>query len=646
MASESDENMPERFYNILSGDSAVLEALLDIKTEVRDMRMETRDMRMETRDKRMEARDMRMEARDMRMEARDMHMVMLNHVDGTVLLNVPDEFIDLALKAFSDGKRISKLPNSEYSKVVKFKRNNDCDPILPMSEGYNKAFMYVRESYPEYYEYVKRIFKTPSEIKYISITGSPGIGKSMLYNWFFNKYRSENTNTIIVCASFSRDRVMQRCVVFEPGKVPVEHTKRIPTIIGAMYLYDGPPMSLAPAGKMVAFISPNDDWLKFINKCPMHVKLVMPVWTLVDLIDADTCLGLNIGEEELEARYDIFGGVPRDCFESNDFTVSSQESLEIEIRDSVHNLAAIDENYVKRTTDLCHRIIHYIPKKVKSSTQGWPCLLPRSQTMTHCSEYVLKQLKRHWSNANQAERIHFVGILRGDPFLASALGFVYEGYCNLFFVYRIIEEPKKFWGHKATSCSGTDTLKLEMSPAVYSPSPDMHWDAIDGHSYSSKKGGFLNLFQATMQARHCINTNGIVKHIYWMEDEGADNLAERIIKKDIKLRFIFLIPEGSAAYANQIKTQYTGLKSTPFAAFGRFDPITHECKLRNIRTLDALSDAVESFPAKIDSELLPGCKLGIKRFRKRSIETPKLNEIIQEMPQFYFHVPGSSIYKK
>ena len=55
-----------------------------------------------------------------------------------------------------------------------------------------------------------------------------------------------------------------------------------------------------------------------------------------------------------------------------------------------------------------------------------------------------------------------------------------------------------------------------------------------------------------------------VDHIYWMEDElKTTDLVGRIFTKKTKLRFIFLIPEGSSNYKVQKLSAYRGLEEKP-----------------------------------------------------------------------------------
>mmetsp|Transcript_12359 Transcript_12359/g.27255 ORF Transcript_12359/g.27255 Transcript_12359/m.27255 type:complete len:96 (+) Transcript_12359:234-521(+) len=57
--------------------------------------------------------------------------------------------------------------------------------------------IFVRDCYHEYYDYVLESMAKGKH--YIVVTGTPGIGKSVFYMHFLEKYRTENPdNTIVV----------------------------------------------------------------------------------------------------------------------------------------------------------------------------------------------------------------------------------------------------------------------------------------------------------------------------------------------------------------------------------------------------------------------------------------------------------------
>ena len=87
-----------------------------------------------------------------------------------------------------------------------------------MSHEYPRGEFYVRQCYLDYYDMLTRIIKEkkPVPTNYITMTGTPGIGKSVFYIYFFQRWRRENPSGTIVTASFSSERQMESCVVFSP----------------------------------------------------------------------------------------------------------------------------------------------------------------------------------------------------------------------------------------------------------------------------------------------------------------------------------------------------------------------------------------------------------------------------------------------
>jgi hypothetical protein len=194
---------------------------------------------------------------------------------------------------------------------------------LPLSYPIKNRF-FVRQCYGEYYDEIIRRLEG-GIFDYITVTGSPGIGKSVFYLYFFERYRKENREKHIVTAAFSR-RYLKNGMVFYPegaNREPEKFYDSIPSIESAIYLYDGAPRVPPPFGqKMVCFPSPNQDWLDCMFKNWKHCTLYMPPWTLEELQEArlslhesSTCEAkILLTAEEVERRFQEFGGSARYCF--------------------------------------------------------------------------------------------------------------------------------------------------------------------------------------------------------------------------------------------------------------------------------------------------------------------------------------------
>ncbi|KAH9122898.1 hypothetical protein LEN26_010059 [Aphanomyces euteiches] len=110
-------------------------------------------------------------------------------------------------------------PAPQTNMSVEAQGVQDVTVDLPTAFKYRAEEYYVRKAYSSYYVRVLELLQT---YKYISVTGTPGIGKSIFYDYFFSRYRNEHPEAIIVTASFNKDRELKECVVFGPNG-PVVH---------------------------------------------------------------------------------------------------------------------------------------------------------------------------------------------------------------------------------------------------------------------------------------------------------------------------------------------------------------------------------------------------------------------------------------
>jgi hypothetical protein len=126
-----------------------------------------------------------------------------------------------------------------------------------------------------------------------------GREKSLFYLYFLERYRAENPEKSVVTASFTESQELESCVLFRPdgsfekckdlaGNLTIPR-KNLPTwpenIDCDLYLYDGPPKARPIGVKMIAFTSPNFDWLDSMRKNPAHRRVYMPVWKIGELQD-------------------------------------------------------------------------------------------------------------------------------------------------------------------------------------------------------------------------------------------------------------------------------------------------------------------------------------------------------------------------
>jgi hypothetical protein len=264
---------------------------------------------------------------------------------------------------------------------------------LPMTINYKKDKFYVRECYPKYYDFITSALNRKD---YISLTGTPGIGKSIFYIYFFQRYRRENPNQTVVTAAFTGNRTLKKCAVFQPNNQEGVEMKGIPRIEGAIYFYDGPP-DIKPEDKMVCFTSRKYEWLNEMIKEEYHLALYLPFWTLNELLEANDLLELGLREDVIKQRFFLFGGSARYCLSNDDLFVELEA---IDLREQARSINSLREvRKVLEMNALCksfvlHAVFHLVPTvsdrtpTVPESPADWWIHYPLFFKFEFCSKEI------------------------------------------------------------------------------------------------------------------------------------------------------------------------------------------------------------------------------------------------------------------
>ncbi|KAE8961791.1 hypothetical protein PR002_g29795 [Phytophthora rubi] len=232
---------------------------------------------------------------------------------------------------------------------------------LPMEHEYLGQKFYVRSCYSDYYEYVMGWLDYP-DTEVVTITGTPGIGKSIFCAYFLKRFSFEDKEATIITASFSRNSVLTQVTAWKGGEMlgsavakmadssamsaVIENAERQATH-KLIYLIDGPPKFHPKDAQTVVFVSPNDAWFSYIRKDATRPKVVMPLWTMKELEAAAIKLDLTmrVGEPKfdeesmgaledvpvariadlVEQRFHVFGGVARECLSADKVFVKEQQ---------------------------------------------------------------------------------------------------------------------------------------------------------------------------------------------------------------------------------------------------------------------------------------------------------------------------------
>ena len=233
---------------------------------------------------------------------------------------------------------------------------------LPMCDRFRMKKFYIRKCFPVYYEYIVKSWN--GSFDYISVTGTEGIGKSVFYIYFFERYRHENPSITIVTASFYTNRKLKSCYVFHPGSIEGHMYRSIPVIEQSVHLYDGAPHGEPEYQKMVCFTSPNYSWFDNSRKSEYHARMCMPVWSMEELIIANDSLGIGLASDKIRERFEAFGGVARYCLSLSPYFL---QQTEIQILDNLYeidNLQKVQKmlNFKSAGTAVLHRIFHMVPE--------------------------------------------------------------------------------------------------------------------------------------------------------------------------------------------------------------------------------------------------------------------------------------------
>ncbi|KAE9178509.1 hypothetical protein PF004_g25462 [Phytophthora fragariae] len=233
-----------------------------------------------------------------------------------------------------------------------------------MEHEYLGQDFYVRSCYSKYYKYVTGLLDDP-DTAVVTVTGTPGIGKSIFCAYFLQRLSLEDKETTIITVSISRESVLKKAAAWKGGKmlgsavdestdssamkavIDKAKTERQATH-RLIYLIDGPPKIHPGDAQSVVFVSPNDAWFSYIRKDWTRPMVVMPLWTMKELVAAAIELDLRMrvdkhpfDEESMgaledvpvapmvadlvEQRFHIFGGVARECLSTYEEFVKEQQ---------------------------------------------------------------------------------------------------------------------------------------------------------------------------------------------------------------------------------------------------------------------------------------------------------------------------------
>jgi hypothetical protein len=240
-----------------------------------------------------------------------------------------------------------------------FQERDSKDP--PLTYSFNRSKFYVRACYKVYYDLIIACLKT-GEIDFLTLIGTPGTGKSMLYLYVVHHFRRDNPMVTIVVAAFDEASNLLECWEYKPGEDP-KRCSKIPQIRDSVHFYDGTPSMLPRYQKMVCFTCLNYKWIDLHIKEPRHECLWFPPWTLDELLDADEVCELGLGEETITTRFNFFGGSARYCLSSDDEYVERGRQLVLRKTAAIYSKAQLEVCLLGGVNDtLSHDVFHLLPE--------------------------------------------------------------------------------------------------------------------------------------------------------------------------------------------------------------------------------------------------------------------------------------------
>jgi hypothetical protein len=468
---------------------------------------------------------------------------------------------------------------------------------VPQSYPFVGSIIYVRECYDKYYKMILKLLETK---QFISVTGTPGIGKSAFYLYFFKRYRQEHQDDTVLTASFSESQDLEDCLLWKADGAKQAYESVVPREAANIYLYDGPPKT-KPAGttKMIAFTCPNRKWLTSQDKNAFHVRVYMPNWDFAEMMKARDLLAIDLLDDILEKRFSLFGGAVRYCFSLDEgFILSGATAITV----ALTKLTSFDslKNCFDGSEDLkvvVHRLMHYVLA---------PDCDARSANLEPASVEISKLMNAALEKLCEHERGKLMRWLDGAGKASTFFGWLFENHVHARLLKGETFKIRSLGGNvEESQLSISPTVgKYERFKKVFTaaqifreiyqiPSSDTQ-ESIDSYILTATE---LWMFQITRNMCHPVGAEGIVALL-----EQLGILAD-VKSGAITVKLFFVVPsEMSERYAGQEISHKSAFSQSVEELRGcdcdKVPGIKAKKKRKldeiNIRTVGELVDAVAS----------------------------------------------------
>lgn len=408
-------------------------------------------------------------------------------------------------------------------------------PGLPQCHEFTASEAFIRDCYLEYYDMLVTLMGTSA--KYFTLTGTPGIGKSVFYMYFFGRYTSEFPDEDIVLASFTAGR-LRECKLWNADSKTLEDCTEVPKGI-KIHLYDGVP-DVHPTGnfKMICFTSPNplyfQDMVKFTDT---HRIRYMPNWTFLEQLRARDVLKIEgLEDTSIKKRWNYFGGTVRYTLTMDRETLNEGVGT---IQDAINSLTTVSQildcfNGLGDQRKVVHRLLHYENQTVYGVR---PKLKPGSK-------YLAWQMHRHLEDKLDSDRDKLMRWLDGAGKASPFYGWLFENLAHERFLQGLTLEARILDTEQEEAMSFEETVgcytrfKMESTDHVFEYAyrmPDAsNLRSIDSYYLTETQ---LFLIQITRNMDHHVDVEGIfdiLKKLEWLD---------KFVQDPSLVKLIFVVPK-------------------------------------------------------------------------------------------------------
>eukprot|EP00243_Klebsormidium_subtile_P007518 TRINITY_DN334_c0_g2_i7.p1 TRINITY_DN334_c0_g2~~TRINITY_DN334_c0_g2_i7.p1 ORF type:complete len:819 (-),score=169.67 TRINITY_DN334_c0_g2_i7:435-2891(-) len=417
------------------------------------------------------------------------------------------------------------LPDAAWSDDRKVMTLADGTSFLGHEGLGNK--LYLRDCYPALQKEVQDLFAEEDghqrkKNRAVVIIGIPGIGKSLFGYLLLYQWATEDPprDVVVVKRGYCpMATLLTTAGCFELDKKALAEQLGRPEV---RYLVDGlNPMDvgrLPTRAQMVLVTSPNPDVYHEAWKSVGYRHRYMDVWSWEEVDECREGVFPDLDPDEVKARYDRWGGIPRYVLEKVDS--DAQRLLKKAITSTP--LKALQESVGEQAapSETSHKLLHLRVGADFETT--W-----MEMASLYVAEKVAYQL---WKNEKESLRL-FLSSSEGEGSVGALRGNLWEGFCHArlieggLFEIRDLSDPLKRVQEKHLPCSSSGQA---LAPLIFD-----NWKDIQGKPHGrylrprSKTNESVDsgmqpniLFQITVSKRHDLKPGGMKRALEFLEQNG------------------------------------------------------------------------------------------------------------------------------